>query len=1048
SLLLLSLVAVAIPFLPISAWDKWIMGSLALISAVYVPIVMHFYRRHPEGWPGYVTAVLDVLIVTLAYYRLGDALPAVRGFFPLSIAAVSIFWGLKQGLLSAVLSALGYAVVTSLRYPGVPGMVFDHILTMSMYLSMAIFTGVLAQELRRRRNTAEKQARWRAALSHLGDVISSSLTLDEALERALDTVAEVVDLPVVVIHLLAETHGELLLAAQHGLPDESVQLLQRVRVGEPIVGVVAQTGRPIIIQDVMTDPHFGEEATPRLGGRSAAVVPLWARDQVMGTLNMGGPERHLFSEDEVAFVKSVGRVVGLALENVRLYEQAREQRTEEQTALLRLSQALLPIADLDEIANVTAAFARQALNADAASVLLVEGEKLALRGASGWTEPQVGKRTVSLDPDSSEVAWAVVHRQPRQIDDHLAGSLTPQFVLEAGVRATLVVPMLADGETAGAVLVDYMEPHSFSEDEVHLLSLISNQAAVALERAKLYQQTLQHVAELEARHQVMEAVLRSPNLDERLSAALTETLQLLNVEMGGIYLVERDRFILRAHQGLPDDFLVRMRDRALADTPWVGEATARREHLSERGGQIDETCKLVGIQSWLSAPLTVEDHLLGSIVLASRRYDAFPDEAVGSLRALAAQIAVATQSARLYEEAARRLVRLEVLRDVDRAIIQHLSLEEIMQVVLEGIPPDLGAEAVAVSLLDSQGQRQTVFAMRLPNGTIIHEEAFSLSEVLLHWLVERQEPVIIYDLGQDPRVQLFRDRIRAHHLTSYLGVPLVVQGQTIGILHILTTEPRVFADEDIAFFVTLAGQAAIAMHNARLFQNLVQARNQLQVLSTQLLHAQEEERTRIARDLHDDIGQSLTALKLELQMLRADLVEQRPDLQEQTDRCVELAGHALERTRALSGELRPPDLDRLGLAVALRKQVDDLTRRTEATAYLEVQGMEARLPAEIETALYRIAQEALTNVACHANASRVSVRLERTETEVTLCVEDDGVGFDADHVLRTASQRERLGLLGMRERARLVGGTLQVASRPGVGTRLEIRVPLSGGDDR
>jgi len=161
------------------------------------------------------------------------------------------------------------------------------------------------------------------------------------------------------------------------------------------------------------------------------------------------------------------------------------------------------------------------------------------------------------------------------------------------------------------------------------------------------------------------------------------------------------------------------------------------------------------------------------------------------------------------------MARLQALRDIDKAIMQRFDLKEVLHIVLERVPKELGADAAAISLLDEKQSKTEVFVMRLPNGTVIEEEAFILADSLLHWFVNRQNPVIIYDLTQDPRVQMHRVYIRNGRLISYLGVPLIVKDKTIGILHILATQPKVFADEDVGFFSTMAGQTAIAIENAR-----------------------------------------------------------------------------------------------------------------------------------------------------------------------------------------------------------------------------------------
>jgi signal transduction histidine kinase len=206
--------------------------------------------------------------------------------------------------------------------------------------------------------------------------------------------------------------------------------------------------------------------------------------------------------------------------------------------------------------------------------------------------------------------------------------------------------------------------------------------------------------------------------------------------------------------------------------------------------------------------------------------------------------------------------------------------------------------------------------------------------------------------------------------------------------------------------------------------------------------AEETERGRISRELHDQLGQDLTALKLGLQMLR----KQGPfasTVQESIGKLEQLAEGLMRNIHRLAWELRPSALDDLGLELALRRYITEWSENSGVAVDFHSRGTDGqRLPAECETALYRITQEALTNVARHANAQRVSVLLERRANLVSLIVEDDGKGFDLDGALQAAPTQGSLGLLGMQERAKLVGGTLELESAPGSGATVFVRLPI------
>jgi signal transduction histidine kinase len=209
----------------------------------------------------------------------------------------------------------------------------------------------------------------------------------------------------------------------------------------------------------------------------------------------------------------------------------------------------------------------------------------------------------------------------------------------------------------------------------------------------------------------------------------------------------------------------------------------------------------------------------------------------------------------------------------------------------------------------------------------------------------------------------------------------------------------------------------------------------------QIIVAQEEERKRIARELHDETGQALASLMVGLRN-----VEEAPTPEEMRRRLADLralSASTLDNVRRLALELRPSVLDDLGLAAALRRYVQEYTARFQKPVDLQVVGLDGqRLSPEVETALYRIVQEALTNAAKYAQAKHISVLLELHAGQVSAIVEDDGRGFDAESVLRSGLAANRLGLYGMRERAELVGGTLTIESQEGRGTTVYVRVPV------
>lgn len=249
---------------------------------------------------------------------------------------------------------------------------------------------------------------------------------------------------------------------------------------------------------------------------------------------------------------------------------------------------------------------------------------------------------------------------------------------------------------------------------------------------------------------------------------------------------------------------------------------------------------------------------------------------------------------------------------------------------------------------------------------------------------------------------------------------------------------------------TLQLELSSRTERERLFSAVREQRAQLRALTNKLTEVQERERREIARELHDEMGQALTALRINLAAVEQTLPPTTPPpSRERLAEAVQLAEQTLEQIRELSLNLRPPMLDDLGLAPTLRWYVKRYASRTNINAELTILGLEQRLPPPVETAIYRVLQEALTNVARHAAATTVHLQLRYAANTVIAQVEDNGCGFVVNDSQFPAADATGMGLLGMRERVMLLGGTFQIESAPGRGTQLWFEIPVEGHrDDR
>lgn len=279
-------------------------------------------------------------------------------------------------------------------------------------------------------------------------------------------------------------------------------------------------------------------------------------------------------------------------------------------------------------------------------------------------------------------------------------------------------------------------------------------------------------------------------------------------------------------------------------------------------------------------------------------------------------------------------------------------------------------------------------------------------------------------------------------------VPLKSKDRILGVMSLVGDASDKVQDltEDVLEMLTAIGrQIGIAVENASLYEELSREEELRRQLLERLITVQEEERRRIARELHDQTGQPLTSLMMTLKVLEE--VDSLTEVRQHIGDLRDTVSQILKEVHDLALELRPSVLDDLGLLAALRHCIGEYEHRFRVPVDLQVLGLEnERLSPDTETALYRIVQEALTNVARHAQADSVSVLLENRGTSVMLIVDDDGTGFDVTRVMGSGPHERNLGLYGMRERASLLGGTLTLESTPGAGTAVFVEIPLKRGE--
>jgi signal transduction histidine kinase len=430
------------------------------------------------------------------------------------------------------------------------------------------------------------------------------------------------------------------------------------------------------------------------------------------------------------------------------------------------------------------------------------------------------------------------------------------------------------------------------------------------------------------------------------------------------------------------------------------------------------------MKTFLGVPVHLRGVAYGNLYLTEKAGgEDFTEEDQELVELLASQAAVAIENARLYEAATGWSRQLESLNEVGNALATETDLDRLLDLVARRLRELLDARLVTVLL--PSGDDELRFAAVAGEraelaGATITRSTSKTGRVLERRQSERAESVL-----DDPDVD--HEAMRLLGARSGLWVPLLVRGRAIGVLaaHDKLGPDVRFSDTDLRLAETFATRAALAVDlSERIAQDALR----------RVVEAQELERRRLARELHDETGQALTSILLGLKALEERTGDEASRAAMEELR--ELVVSTLQDVRRLAVELRPTALDDFGLVAALERLTASFAEQTGISVDFQTALADERLPEEVETALYRIVQESLTNVVKHARARRVSILLARKEGSVKAVVEDDGRGFDP------AQAGDGFGLVGMRERLALLGGRLEVESGADAGTTIAAEVPV------
>ena len=794
--------------------------------------------------------------------------------------------------------------------------------------------------------------------------------------------------------------------------------------------------------------------------QSLLLVPMVFRGTAIGFLGFDSVRTEKrWSEDYSSLLRIIGEIFVNALERKRAQEALRESqqllqkhiedRTHELTTLLDLSKNLAATIDLEPQLDLILDQLKSVVDFVGSSILKLSGNTLKLvayRGPIPYEEAL--QFTFSLETAGAN-RMVIENRQPVIIPDVKADTpMARMFRETAGehlattfsyIRSWLGVPLIVRDQVIGMMSLDHPIPEYYKKTPHSQLAMaFANQVAAAIENARLYAEVRQRADEAQTLFAVQQAITSRLNPDDVLQMIANEARRLTNTTKGAVYLLRGDQLEVGVVSGEVDPNMLGYRLPIEGSVAGLALKSGRPHLINDAQqdeGVHEDIVQRVDAESFVIVPLMSSTGPIGTITVANKREGVLGSEDERVLTMLASGAVVAIENAQLYQEeqerrreAERRRQVAEGLRDILAILNSNRPLAETLDRIVQQAVRLMGSDAGVIYHLEKDHGNLTVEAgFGLPEA-FLELESIPVYEGGAVQAMLSRKPYVVSNIpkslaaGPAPNregaiatwLSVLNDNYKA-----FLGTPLVIRDEVYGSLGLYYTETQEFEDEEINLAVAFTDQAALAIENARLRTQAERS-------------AVAAERSRLARDLHDAVTQTLFSASLIAEVLPRLWEHNEAEGQKRLEELRQLTRGALAEMRTLLLELRPAALVEADLSELFRHLADAFTSRARVPVEFSIEGS-YDLPADVKVALYRIAQEALNNIAKHAHATHAEMRILCQPGQVALYVEDDGRGFDPG-----STSPESLGMGIMRERADNIDAELSIESEAGEGTAITV----------
>ncbi len=708
----------------------------------------------------------------------------------------------------------------------------------------------------------------------------------------------------------------------------------------------------------------------------------------------------------------------------------------------------------DEILNQI----QRSIEFDSATLFLLKGNILEAAASRGFLDHQRGMNI--YDKSDRNSAWQVVNNKLPLIINDIATSehWEPRPEL-ARVQSWLGVPLIYKDRVVGVLTLDKNEAYAFSEADAHYMFTLTYQIAIAVENAQLFQEWENQATRLKLINEMareITTILDTNDLFDALTKVIYDRLRYDRVSVFELNQNYTD-LILKAQYGqFPSQDMGDIY-KPDPDDPLVKQVLETSRPVLVNNVSQKNIVDLTDTDVWsaLIMPIIAGTHIEAVIAIENNAISGFKDPDLWTLSSLASQAATVITNAKLYQDVdaysdkleriiAARTERLQAIKKISRVVSQGLEVNDLLTVVSQDISqiftsddPTLNQANVTIGLVNGaylivrmiyDGQQKK------ENTELSAELTYKIDHTLpVGVVIDQSRPIILNNIPPQAIYNAVSDESNPI-FNSILVAPLITAGKTIGIIMVESQQSNVFDESDLETLEALAFQVASAIEYARLLRKT----RELAIV---------DERTRLARDMHDGVAQNLAYLLIQVDRC-LNMVDENSKVENQLEHIGQLLTQNIEELRRNIFDLRPVDLEGKPLFKVLENFVIEFGQRWNLQTRYYVEGEINKTSATVERTLYRILQETLSNARQHAQCTQIIVRLSATDQQyVSLTIEDNGRGFDTNNPYPKKGN-EGLGLVSMRERAENIGGEFMVDSDSRQGTRIFAQLPLQAVTNR